>query len=448
MNTKKVLLVKYGEISLRKGNRAFFEHALLDTIRRNLKPINDGNLRVSREQGRFLIENTTGDLDTTAVLPRIRHIFGIAAFCHAVKTSARDIADLAKIGLDFFSTIVNAGTAAQATSPDGKTPPREYSASDEWRGLPVGAKPATPAPQEPTRLRDDATPTTTCPRSRPPQAFKVATKRSDKKYPLTSMQISAAIGEAIFFGLNLPVDLHKPDITLWVEIRNDVYFYVNSEKGEGGLPYGASGKGVLLLSGGFDSPVAGYLAARRGVEIVAAYFHSPPFVSERAADKVRDLIQALEKYTSRIKLCIIPFTEIQLFLKQNVSEAKLTIYLKRAMLHIASRLAERENALCLITGDSIGQVASQTIHSLAAMDSAATLPVLRPLAAMDKQQIIDIANTIGTYDISVRPYEDCCTVFVAKHPENKPNKAAIEKHEARFIEELFALVDKALDSAV
>ncbi|MCL1842446.1 MAG: tRNA 4-thiouridine(8) synthase ThiI [Defluviitaleaceae bacterium] len=384
---------------MRKGNRAFFEHQLLDAIRANLKGLYANSLRVVREQGRFLIENTEGDLDTDAVLPRIKHIFGIAGFCHAVKTSAREIDELCVIGRDFFMSCFP--SLANLTEQPSKQP-----------------------------------------------SFRVETKRSDKNYPLLSTEISARIGDAIFTaGLGLKVELYKPDITLWVEIRNHVYFYINSETGEGGLPYGASGKGILLLSGGFDSPVAGFLAARRGVQIVAVYFHSPPFVSERAADKVRDLARELAKYTGRVILHIIPFTEIQLFLKENVSEQKLTIMLKRAMLHIAQKLADAENALCLITGDSVGQVASQTIHSLAAVESAVSLPILRPLATMDKQSILDIAAKIGTHDISVRPYEDCCTVFVAKHPENKPNAAAIEKAEARYFAALAPLMDNALKNA-
>lgn len=390
MNTKKVLLVKYGEISLRKGNRKLFEHALLDTIRANLKPLGNENLRVSREQGRFLIEDTAGDLDTAAVLPRIRRIFGIAGFCHAIKTTAREIGELCEIGREFFEK------HAQA---DGAT-------------------------------------------------FKVETKRSDKNYPLTSTEISAAIGEKILdANPEVKVDVRTPEITLWVEIRNDIYFYLSGEHGEGGLPYGTSGKGVLLLSGGFDSPVAGYLAARRGVEIVAVYFHSPPFVSERAADKVKDLVRQLTKYTRCVKLYIVPFTDTQVFLKENTPQEKLTIFLKRAMLHIASRVADRERALCLVTGDAVGQVASQTIHSLAAVESAAKFPVLRPLAAMDKQQIMDIAKKIGTHEISARPFEDCCTVFVAKHPENKPNFRAIERMEARLFPELSPLIDNALNGA-
>ncbi|MCL1882586.1 MAG: THUMP domain-containing protein, partial [Defluviitaleaceae bacterium] len=210
LGTKKVLLVKYGEISLRKGNRAFFEHKLLDAIREKLKGINKGNLRVLREQGRFLIEDTLGDLDTEAVLSRIRNIFGIAGFCHAVKTSAREIGDLCNIGREFF---------AEYLSNTGQGSGSEIS-------------------------------------------FRVETKRGDKNYPIISTQVSAAIGEAVLeLSSALKVDLHKPEIILWVEIRNDVYFYCGSEKGEGGLPYGSSGKGILLLSGGFDSPVAGYLAA-------------------------------------------------------------------------------------------------------------------------------------------------------------------------------------------
>ena len=387
---KRVLLVKYGEIALRKGNRAYFEHRLMDAIRHNVRDeIKAGNLHVSREQGRFLIENPNGDVDTDIILPRIRRIFGLAAFCPAIKTTATDINELKAIGLDFM---------------------RRHA-----RGA---------------------------------NTFKVETKRSDKTYPLLSGEISAEIGGHIFESdLELTVDLHNPDITLWVELRNNTYFYINSHKGEGGLPYGSSGKGVLLLSGGFDSPVAGYLAARRGVEVTGIYFHSPPFVSERAADKVRDLAAQLSKFTGKFKLCIVPFTEVQLFLKDAIHPEKLTIMLKRAMLHIAGRLAEQEGAQCLITGDSIGQVASQTIQSLAAVNSAASLTILRPLSISDKQAIIDTAQEIGTYDISIRPYDDCCTLFVAKHPENKPNTKVIEKIESQIFDKLDPLMQAALENA-
>jgi len=386
--TKKVLLIKYGEIALRKGNRAHFEHHLLDSIRRKIQT-DFPTLKVYREQGRFLVEDLTGDVDTAAIIPRIRYIFGLTHFMPAIKTSVTDIHDLKPIALAFI---------------------KEH----------VGCK----------------------------KTFKVNTKRSDKNYPLLSGEVSAAIGEEIFMSdLGLTVDLHNPEISLWVELRNNTYFYVDSVRGEGGLPYSTSGKGVLLLSGGFDSPVAGYLCARRGVEIVGIYFHSPPFVSERALDKVKDLARQLSSYTGKMKLCVIPFTEAQLFLKEAVHPEKLTIFLKRAMIHIASTLAENEKAQCLITGDSIGQVASQTMQSLAAVNSAANMPIIRPLSILDKQEIIDITRKINTYDISHRPYDDCCTLFVAKHPENKPNTSVIERIETQLMERLQPLLTAALENA-
>jgi len=389
-DTKIVLLVKYGEISLRKGNRTFYEHQVMNTIRHNIKDLNtNSNLRVLREQGRFLIEDINGDLDTSAILARVKHILGITGFAVCVKTSLRQIEDLKKIAYDFFSSTV----------PTAKS-------------------------------------------------FKVNTKRSDKRFPITSQDVSAQIGEYILNGTpGLSVDVHNPETILNVEIRNNVYFYVNSLPGVGGLPYGSSGKGVLLLSGGLDSPIAGYLTARRGVEIFPIYFHSPPFVSERAADKVRDLAHVLARYGGKISLNIIPFTDVQLFLRDNVQEEKLTILLKRAMLRIASDYAKNLGAQCLITGDSIGQVASQTIQSLAAVHTAASLTVLRPLAAMDKQEIIDISRELGTFDISTRPYDDCCTLFVAKHPENKPNTNVIERIEAKLEPELAPLLAAALENA-
>jgi thiamine biosynthesis protein ThiI len=222
--------------------------------------------------------------------------------------------------------------------------------------------------------------------------------------------------------------------------------YVNSEPGEKGLPYGSSGKAVLLLSGGIDSPVAGYLTAKRGVEIVAVYFHSPPYTSERVVEKVKDLASLISAYTGSFKLYVVPFTDVQLYLYENVQHSKLTILLKRAMLKIACAIAEKENAHSLITGDSIGQVASQTILSIKATDSATNYPVLRPLCAMDKHQIIEIARQIGTYEISVRPFEDCCTLFVAEHPESKPKASVIEGIETRLIE-LTRLCSEAAEQA-
>ncbi|MCL2189360.1 MAG: tRNA 4-thiouridine(8) synthase ThiI [Defluviitaleaceae bacterium] len=372
---KRIMLVKYGEVALRQGNRAFYEKQIMDDIRRRIKDLHTGNIKVIREQGRFLIEDINGDLDNELILPRIQTIFGAIAFCDGIKTVARTMEAFKSIALNFFAPRL------QGTS------------------------------------------------------FKVHTKRADKRFPLTSNEISADLGEYLLE--NIPdsrVDLHNPHTVFRVEIRNNAYFYVDAVAGEGGLPYGSAGKGVLLLSGGIDSPVAGYLAARRGVGLIPVYFHSPPYVSERVTDKVNDLRRALTAYTGEIPLHTIPFTDVQLFLQENVPVEKLTIFLKRAMLYIASAIAAREKAHCLITGDAVGQVASQTLHSIAAVNSAAALPILRPLTAMDKHQIIEIARRIQTFDISIRPFEDCCTLFVAKHPENKPNTQVIERMEARLME--------------
>jgi len=280
-----------------------------------------------------------------------------------------------------------------------------------------------------------------------PFTFKVKTRRSNKAFPARSQEISAAAGEYILNSLEISkVDVHNPDITLCIEIRNHIYIYAETVKALGGLPYGSSGRGALLLSGGIDSPVAGFLMAKRGVDVTAVYFHSPPYTSERAKEKVCDLARALSAYTGYFKLYIIPFTDTQLCLYQQAPPAKLTLLLKRSMLKIAQAIAEKEKCQCLITGDSVGQVASQTVQSILAVESAVAMPILRPLAGMDKQEIIDLARKIETYDISIRPYEDCCTIFVAEHPETKPNQFAVESAERR-IQGLDAAVAKAIEKA-
>jgi thiamine biosynthesis protein ThiI len=386
MMIKKILLIKYGEISLRKANRVIFERQIMNTIRARLGEDGvNGNFHVIREQGRILLEDMRGDINENAVIPKIKTIFGIIAICIGIKIPACDIGQLQNLAGSFF--LQNLGTAA---------------------------------------------------------SFKVETKRSEKKFPLTSQEISAAVGGQIKEQApDLTVKLTNPEVTLRIEIRNHIYCYIQSVPAEGGLPYGSSGKGILLLSGGIDSPVAGYLTARRGVEIVPVYFHSPPYTSERVVDKVMDIAQKLAVYTDTLRLIIVPFTDTQLYLYEFVQAEKLTLLLKRAMLRIASQIAVTEKAHCLITGDSIGQVASQTILSLEAVHSAAAFPVLRPLSAMDKQQIIDMAQKIGTFPISIHPYEDCCTLFTAKHPESKPKASIIEKIETRLIR-LPELITEAL----
>jgi thiamine biosynthesis protein ThiI len=386
---KKVLLIKYGEISLRKGNRAIYERQLMDTIRNRLGAEGrDGTYHVIREQGRIMVEDMRGDIDEAKLLPKLTTVFGLIEICIGMKIPTCGMEELQKLAGAYFLSQPRKG-----------------------------------------------------------ESFKVATKRSEKKYPVPSNEISALVGGYILEQApNLTVDLHKPANVLRIEIRNHIYFYCRSVPAEGGLPYGSSGKGVLLLSGGIDSPVAGYLMARRGVEIVAAYFHSPPYTSERVVDKVRDIAAKLAAYTDTVRLLVVPFTAVQLYLHERVQPEKLTLFLKRAMLAIASSAAEREKASCLITGDSVGQVASQTIRSLEAVDSASKFPILRPLAAMDKQRIIDIAQRIDTFGVSIRPYEDCCTLFVAKHPENKPKASVIEGIEKK-LEALPSLLAEALGKA-
>ena len=383
MNIKNILLVKYGEISLRKGNRGHAERNLITIIQKKLSK----DVRVKREQGRILIEKDNENLDTEEVYSKIKNIFGIIGFCHAIKTTEKDIDRLKEVALEFFLA-----------------------------------------------------------RSNKNLSFKVVTKRGDKNYPLTSNEISQQIGEVIF-AKGYTVDLHNPDVTLFIEIRTNNYIYINSENGEGGLPYGSSGRGVLLLSGGFDSPVAGYLSAKRGVEIMPIYFHSPPFVSERALSKVIEISKKLSEFTGMMKLIVVPFTDIQLFLKELVQAEKLTILTKRAMIRLASMYADETKAGCLITGDSIGQVASQTIASLQAMNSASKYTILRPCAVLDKHEIIAIAERIGTKNISKLPFDDCCSLFLAKHPEIKPKASIIERIEERLMPKLELLFNEALSKS-
>ena len=374
MGRQQVILIKYGEISLRKGNRPLFEKSLINKIRSKIDDSEKDYITVVREQGRLIVKDSRGNVNHANLLPKIKCIFGITAICLCAMLDYCDINELQEVALTFF---------VENTTPQ-------------------------------------------------PFTYKIETKRGNKLFPLTSREVSTLVGGHIDHNLgHAKVDVHNPEYKLWIEIRTNIYIYMESVIGAGGLPYGSSGKGVLLLSGGIDSPVAGYLCARKGVELVSVYFHSPPHTSERVVDKVYDLVLQLVEYTGEMKLYIIPFTDIQLFLYEHVQHEKLTLLLKRAMLRIATIIAENESARSLVTGDSIGQVASQTIQSLDAVNSAAGFPILRPLASMDKQDIINYAKRINTYDISIRPYDDCCTLFVAKHPEVKPKTSVIEKIEDR-----------------
>lgn len=262
------------------------------------------------------------------------------------------------------------------------------------------------------------------------RTFKVESKRSDKKFPLQSIELSREIGGIVLKNVEgLTVDVHHPDVVVNVEIRDQAYIYTRELKGVAGMPYGSSGKGVLLLSGGIDSPVAGYMMAKRGLELVCVYYHSHPYTSERAKEKVIELARKLAVYTGSIKLYVAPFTEIQMQIIEKCKENELTIIMRRYMMQVAEEVAKRENALALITGESLGQVASQTLESMMVTNSDLSMPVFRPLVGMDKTEITVISREIDTFETSILPYEDCCTIFVPKHPKTKPRLYDIKQSE-------------------
>lgn len=277
------------------------------------------------------------------------------------------------------------------------------------------------------------------------KSFKVAARRARKNYPLNSMQINEELGGVILDAYpEMHVDVHNPDILLHVEIRDKIYLYSEIIPGPGGMPVGTGGKAMLLLSGGIDSPVAGWMIAKRGVKIDAVYFHAPPYTSERAKQKVVDLAKKVAAYAGPVWLHVINFTDIQLYIYDKCPHDELTIIMRRYMMRIAEHIAKETECLGLITGESIGQVASQTMASLAATNEVCTMPVYRPLIGFDKMEIVDIAEKIDSYETSILPYEDCCTIFVAKHPVTKPNLNIIKRHEQNLQEGIEELVEKAL----
>ena len=262
------------------------------------------------------------------------------------------------------------------------------------------------------------------------------------------MEINAELGHVLLEAFpELSVDVHKPDVMLYVEIRQKINIYSMEIPGPGGMPVGTNGRGMLLLSGGIDSPVSGYMVAKRGVTIDACYFNSPPYTSERAKQKVLDLAKIVSQYAGPIKLHVVNFTDIQLYIYEKCPHDELTIIMKRVMIKVAEGLCEKTGAVGLITGESIGQVSSQTMQSLAVINEAATLPIFRPVVAFDKQEIIDLAEKIGTYETSIQPYEDCCTIFVAKHPVTKPNINVIKGSETKIADRIDELIRTAIDTA-
>lgn len=380
-------LIKYGEIGIKGKNRFIFENALRDQIMFALKDI-EGNFRVTKEQGRLYVE-TEGDFDYEETVSALSRVFGITAICPVRLVDDFQWDNLCKEVASYVKEV-------------------------------HGSAPFT---------------------------FKVEAKRADKNYPISSPEICAKMGEYLLEHFdNMKVDVHNPEVSLHIEIRGRAYIYSTIIPGPGGMPVGSNGKAMLLLSGGIDSPVAGYMIAKRGVTIEATYFHAPPYTSERAKQKVVDLAKIVSRYTGPIKLNIVNFTDIQLYIYEKCPHDELTIIMRRYMMRIAETIAKESGCLGLITGESIGQVASQTMQSLASTNEVCDLPVYRPLIAFDKNDIIAISEKIDTYETSILPFEDCCTIFVAKHPVTKPNRKVIQKSERNLSEKIDELMKTALDT--
>ncbi|MBQ8878027.1 MAG: tRNA 4-thiouridine(8) synthase ThiI [Lachnospiraceae bacterium] len=380
-------LIKYAEIGIKGKNRHLFEEALAQQIKYALKRC-EGEFKVTRTQGRIYVD-ALSEFDYEETVEELKTVFGVSGICPVVYAEDEGFEKLAERVVKYMDEVY----------PDKKI------------------------------------------------TFKVQARRARKNYPMDSMQINCELGGAILDAFpEIKVDVHKPDVLLNIEIREKIYIYSIEIPGPGGMPVGSNGKAMLLLSGGIDSPVAGYMVSKRGVKIDAVYFHAPPYTSDRAKQKVIDLAKLVSRYTGPIYLHIINFTDIQLYIYEKCPHEELTIIMRRYMMKIAEKIAKDTECLGLITGESIGQVASQTIQSLAVTNEVCTLPVFRPLIGFDKMEIVDISEKIGTYETSILPYEDCCTIFVAKHPVTKPNLNVIKRHEQNLEEKIDELVQTALDT--
>lgn len=384
----KAFLIKYAEIGIKGKNRYLFEDALIRQMKYALKDV-EGTFRISKESGRIYVL-TEGEFDYDEALEALKRVFGIAFICPVVITEDEGLEKLAKDVVEYVD---------QVYPEKNKT-------------------------------------------------FKMHVRRAKKSYPGTSMELNAELGGRILDAYEeMKVDVHNPDILLTVEIRDKIYIYSMNIPGPGGMPIGTNGKAMLLLSGGIDSPVAGYMIAKRGVKIDAVYFHAPPYTSERAKQKVVDLAKLVARYSGPMNLHIVNFTDIQLYIYDKCPHDELTIIMRRYMMKIAERIGKETGCIGLITGESIGQVASQTVHSLAATNEVCTMPVFRPVIGFDKQEIVDISLKINTYETSILPYEDCCTIFVAKHPVTKPNINIIKKSEMNLEEKIDEMLDEAVNTA-
>lgn len=383
----KAFLIKYGEIGVKGKNRYLFEDALVNQIKFALKGV-EGEFAVTKVDGRIYVQ-AQSEFDYDETVDALKRVFGIIGICPMVQIEDNGFDDLAATVVEYFK--------------------------QTYKNMNF--------------------------------TFKVNARRARKNYPLDSMQLNAELGHVLLEAFpELKVDVHKPDVLLQVEIRQQINIYSIEIPGPGGMPVGTNGKAMLLLSGGIDSPVAGYMIAKRGVKIDATYFHAPPYTSERAKQKVVDLAKLVARYSGPITLNVVDFTEIQLYIYDQCPHDELTIIMRRYMMKIAEELANRSDCQGLITGESIGQVASQTIKSLYCTNEVCTMPVFRPVIGFDKQEIVDLSEKIGTYETSIQPFEDCCTIFVAKHPVTKPNLNVIRKSELKLAEKIDDMVRKAIDT--
>lgn len=380
---KEVILIKNGELALKGLNRSVFEDKMINCIKRRLKDL--GEAKIYKSQSTVYIEPQSPDYSIDDATERLKYVFGIAAYSRAGVCEK-----------DFEKIMEFAPRYLESTLNKVKT-------------------------------------------------FKVESKRADKNFPYKSPEISAELGGRILDKFShLTVDVHNPDITVNVEIReNGAYIHGEQLKGAGGLPTGTAGRAQVLISGGIDSPVAAYLMAKRGLNLNAVHFASPPYTSVRAEQKVKDLLKAVAKYSGTIKLAIVPFTEIQDEMAKKCPEDYFTLVMRRMMMRIACEISKTDGCGALITGESLGQVASQTLLSIAATDSVSSLPVFRPLIGMDKEEIVTISKKIETFETSILPYEDCCTVFTPRHPHTRPKPGQCEAAEEKL--DIEPLIKRAID---
>ena len=384
MEKDKILIVRCGEVALKGMNKPYFERMLTERIGKRLKAYGF-SAEVKRHEGLIFVRYNH-EVSTDEIAGEISKVFGVASISPAVEAKS-DLDDIGRVAVEFMNTLI------------------------KERGV---------------------------------KTFKVEAKRADKNFPIESPEIARIVGAKVLVGCKvLSVDVHNPDVKLYVDLRHDGSFiYADKISGFGGLPLGTNGKGLILLSGGIDSPVAAWMMAKRGMLIEAVHFHSYPYTSPRAQQKVEELARIVASYCGNFKMHVVNLLPVQEEIVKNCPEAETTIHVRRFMMRIAERIARDSNSMMLITGENLGQVASQTAEALVVTDASVSLPVMRPLIAMDKVDIMDKAKEIGTFETSIEPYEDCCTVFLPKHPTTKPKLSKIEESESKLnVEEL---IERAL----